>query len=1537
MKPPLLDNRNSVLIYRQAVALAKKYCPQWADSDWDKDHFDEDDPGLVILKLYANLLDVVRHRLNQMPYKYQLAFYDFLAIDILPAKPATVPLTFSVVKNNQKSLTITVPKFTQVAAKNNPAVVFETMEELVASDMKLSAGYFVDSHTGKYGDFSYFFDDNQDEVSEEDYGHVFATPQQIPHSLTLDFREFLPVNAGKISEFEITIQGRGLEEKYFNTPQHVKSECYTSFKNVIHFDKKFLITERTNYLYLYHFSDRKWKKQAVFSPQTKVKSMVSNRDVAVIDTEEEIIIFDKNQSPQTQNLPLEKPNAQELKPSIAISQNIVVVGVPEQKKVYIHQVADNTIFKFPVIEITVNEENFGKNISIDDDILVIVSDVATHVYSKNEKHWGKIARYKHISTPKDVLIKNNRIVVWGKNNQDQDVSYIYSKDEGGLWKKHNIKFSLSVKKENEKLKFIDRIEDTSVVVEKSNILKKDGHSVAVKNGWNIAIKTDSRGLCAFLPELREENDKENKVKTISTGIDAHIHDFAIDENGNIFYTIKRETSHYEHLVFRISKEQNSWSASPVALHNAPSKVEKESRIIAISEDTSAVAIATHDHLYTYTKNTTWEQREKFSVSVKNMMMSSNGSYILLETESNELKIISNSKIRDLEGKIDFSSAVITKEGTISVVSEEKIKTLFSQNKLEEGNIRDLRTIRIATGDKLSMVIDGENIVKIFHDGAQKLSLFEDFIHVLQQNSLHSYRQQNGTWSKWLKHPLIINLSQSTRSSFEKIARDSNQLTLIPEQGIINKEFDQQNVKVESVFANIAMQNITDKNIIVNDFSVSETKGFYAFGEFAKKGNTLYIGSQAFSQDQISINFELREQREQQLPEKFSLPKVSCYYWEENNWEELRENNINVEGTINFLQKDNVTVAIKRPSNMNPTEIDGQKNYWIKFEVTQGKYFTQPTVEKNKTEKYSYDPGENLSPYVKKITINCVHKASVWLQTHNFFDTTPWAKKITPYKPVKQERSLYLGFTGASEDETISLFFNHHLQKQEIKVDAIPNLRWFYPQKKQDNLFEWQEIPSVKQDEIELFTSGSISKIPILKDIKKCSLFNKSSMYWLRGELHWSPEQLKQLDTNLKENAPEFFKKLLRLQGIHPNTTLAQNAITIQDEIIGSGTGETNAVVSLSQSPVLQNEWLEIQESNIPSQEELIELIKWERKEYFLQGLEIESLSQQQLLDMLTISGKKIIRKQQEEDEDKIWIKWFRVETFAQSTQMSRHYTLHYPTGVITFGNGSQGMVVPKGKNNIVMRNYRSGGGANGNVLPHQITDLKTTIPHITQVTNTVRAYGGNDEENVNSFIERVPYRIKNRDRAVTVDDFEQLTYNASQDVARVKCIVEPITDNVLNNINIVVLPKYQEQQPKPNAELKRIIESYLRKRALLSLQSAIRVVNPDYVNIDFKVKITLKDATNMQIRKKIENLIRSFMHPVFGRDGKGWEFGKYTSQGNKLLIENKSISLLLNTSIIAIVMQISNVKDCEITIINIDGQDSLKALPFLRTITLEFK
>ncbi len=130
---PNLDDRRFDDILAEAKSLIPRYIPAW--TDWN-----ESDPGIAMLELFAWMTDLMIYRLNQVPDRNFVKFLELVGIRLKPAMPAQAELTFNLARPD--ITTVIVPKGTQVAAADQtgaPPLVFETDEALIALGATLKA------------------------------------------------------------------------------------------------------------------------------------------------------------------------------------------------------------------------------------------------------------------------------------------------------------------------------------------------------------------------------------------------------------------------------------------------------------------------------------------------------------------------------------------------------------------------------------------------------------------------------------------------------------------------------------------------------------------------------------------------------------------------------------------------------------------------------------------------------------------------------------------------------------------------------------------------------------------------------------------------------------------------------------------------------------------------------------------------------------------------------------------------------------------------------------------------------------------------------------------------------------------------------------------------------------------------------------------------------------------------------------------------------------------------------------------------------
>jgi predicted phage baseplate assembly protein len=232
-----------------------------------------------------------------------------------------------------------------------------------------------------------------------------------------------------------------------------------------------------------------------------------------------------------------------------------------------------------------------------------------------------------------------------------------------------------------------------------------------------------------------------------------------------------------------------------------------------------------------------------------------------------------------------------------------------------------------------------------------------------------------------------------------------------------------------------------------------------------------------------------------------------------------------------------------------------------------------------------------------------------------------------------------------------------------------------------------------------------------------------------------------------------------------------------------------------------------------------------------------------------------------------------VRDFYGSGPRSRHYVLDRPTGTIRFGDGVRGLAPPQGRDNVVARLYRTGGGEGGNRAAGTVTKLTTTIPYVAGARNYEAAAGGTAPEQLDRARERGPRLLRHGGRAVVAVDFEDVALDASPAVARARAFpVRGSEDH--GRVAVVVVPHSEGNRPAPTLELLNEVEDFLRART--SPVFDLRVVGPGWLRVSVSAEVvprSLDQATDVESR--IRRALDEFLHPLRGGFGAaGWPFGR---------------------------------------------------------------
>ncbi|TCK22867.1 baseplate J/gp47 family protein [Pseudonocardia endophytica] len=265
--------------------------------------------------------------------------------------------------------------------------------------------------------------------------------------------------------------------------------------------------------------------------------------------------------------------------------------------------------------------------------------------------------------------------------------------------------------------------------------------------------------------------------------------------------------------------------------------------------------------------------------------------------------------------------------------------------------------------------------------------------------------------------------------------------------------------------------------------------------------------------------------------------------------------------------------------------------------------------------------------------------------------------------------------------------------------------------------------------------------------------------------------------------------------------------------------------------------------------------------------------------------------------------WYRLDPVTGEVRFGDHVDLG--TGPSTGLEQHHGTVPPAGA--AITAHYRYvETAAAANVAPGTVVTLQTPPPGVVAVTNPVGGRGGTDEEPVEDAKARAPELLRNRNRAVTVDDYEYLTAQVPG-VTAVRClpprtlseteataeggVVGPIgtpwtfagLSRAPGTVHVLVTPDASLDEPRPTPSIALVHDVRAELDGRLDLAANLVVTGPCYLPIRIRIAARVFQRALDERRvdsadtvyAEIERRAGEFLHPVHGGpDGDGWPAGR---------------------------------------------------------------
>jgi hypothetical protein len=714
---------------------------------------------------------------------------------------------------------------------------------------------------------------------------------------------------------------------------------------------------------------------------------------------------------------------------------------------------------------------------------------------------------------------------------------------------------------------------------------------------------------------------------------------------------------------------------------------------------------------------------------------------------------------------------------------------------------------------------------------------------------------------------------------------------------------------------------------INSTAVDPSKPVYPFGQRPQYGDAFYIGSrEAFAPnvDNVTLSFTILPYSNSDIEGLYgnmseasslnSVTVVTDIDWEyldvNGDWQRLDSFRHTLQ-----VQYSNSSFTITRTAatghengtlfgdgsvagfdlefsgftDIGLNKVNKEESYWLRAVVKSfNAYGKDAWMEdsSNDNQPFTVIGPTFMPPIIENVQITYTYKTNFEtvnaIQTKNNFEYTVHASgsqppdaPFVPFIPITSysvggnssfidpKPALYLGFDKEFGDVYISMFFDiaETLSNTGYALEqGNPHINWEYAASD----YTWKPL-DVEDGTANLTGSGTVAftgpvdslKVTLFKTLLQEVESEAEKLYWYRVRL-----------------AEGYFDHAPLIRSVYLNTVMADNrVVSKEDQVVGSGKGTAGQTISLVRTPVTGGE-LWIREAETPGEEELETLLEDFRT--------LSDSGSEEAQDMETDDLVEEVEKSDGQTEH--WVRWLKVPNFLSSGPRSRHYTLDAVNGKIVFGDGKDGLIPPAGKDNMIISNYRTGGGeaANTAASPLAVKELKSSLPYVDKIFNVQNAVGGSDPWSLEQTMEFGPQSVKSRNRAVTMEDFQWMVLQQFSQVARARCIPTsiPANDGSLSfqpgATTIIIVPNSTRAKPQPSRALLRRIGDYLKEKALGTILENVYVIGPGFeeIGITAMVKPLLPEESSIVERRIISNL-EAFFHPLTGGEsGAGWEFGR---------------------------------------------------------------
>ena len=219
------------------------------------------------------------------------------------------------------------------------------------------------------------------------------------------------------------------------------------------------------------------------------------------------------------------------------------------------------------------------------------------------------------------------------------------------------------------------------------------------------------------------------------------------------------------------------------------------------------------------------------------------------------------------------------------------------------------------------------------------------------------------------------------------------------------------------------------------------------------------------------------------------------------------------------------------------------------------------------------------------------------------------------------------------------------------------------------------------------------------------------------------------------------------------------------------------------------------------------------------------------------------------------------------------FTLDAQNGLIRFGDGTHGRRPPFGC--TIRANYAYSSGGAGNVAAGAVNQA-SQLPTFT-VGNPIRTWGGADAETVSAGEKQIARYLQHRDRLVTAEDFDTIVRRTpGVQIGRLDVLPTYHPGSTATGgyapgaVTLLLLPLHDPDHPdapQPDRVFLDSVCDYVNDRRLVTTEVVLR--GPDYVPIYCSIGLRLEDGTSAsgaaEVREVVRTAVRNFLSPYSWR------------------------------------------------------------------------